>query len=211
MFIIKTVVLLLIHCLYSYSQECENGSDSENGVCIAKSTNVKVPKGANIHGKPVEVDMNVCNDRHPQCTGYAENGECVKNPGWMIVNCPVSCNACHLLDPKIRCQRSSLNMTVGPAFGPGEMNLMFNGIVNHFSSQFDVKVLSSDPWLVQFDNFITDEEIDAIISTVEGNWERSTDTGFYLSIYKYIYLSIYLSTYLSIYKSIHLTIYELNT
>lgn len=96
--------------------------------------------------------MNICKDRHPQCIGYAEHGECSINPGWMIVNCPIryiiilqfnyfkfnqiflikcsksSCNACHLLDPKIRCQRAALNMTAGPAYGPGEMNIMFNGI-----------------------------------------------------------------------------------
>lgn len=61
--------------------------------------------------------------------------------------------------------------------------------MEYFSSQFEIQILSSDPWLVQFDNFITNEEIDAIISTVEGNWERSTDTGIHnLSISIYIFI-----------------------
>ena len=25
----------------------------------------------------------------------------MNSPGWMIVNCPVSCNACHLRDPNV--------------------------------------------------------------------------------------------------------------
>jgi len=37
--------------------------------------------------------------------------------------------------------------------------------------------MSTDPWVVVFDNFVSEEEINAMISTVEGNWERSTDTG----------------------------------
>ncbi|KAJ1403180.1 hypothetical protein B484DRAFT_475823 [Ochromonadaceae sp. CCMP2298] len=37
-------------------------------------------------------------------------------------------------------------------------------------------VLSTAPWVVTLDNFLTDAEADAIIST-QDQWERSTDTG----------------------------------
>ena len=38
----------------------------------------------------------------------------------MIISCAKSCNACHLRDPKIRCDRAALNMTVEPVYRPGK-------------------------------------------------------------------------------------------
>lgn len=67
-------------------------------------------------------------------------------------------------------------MSDTPAYAPGDMNRMFEGIVDRFSSVYDINVLSTDPWVVTFDNFLTDPEAKALISTVS-QWERSTDTG----------------------------------
>ena len=53
---------------------------------------------------------------------------------------------------------------------------MFANIAVEFP-HYGISVLSTSPWIVTFDNFLTDEEADALISTNEGNWERSTDTG----------------------------------
>ena len=38
------------------------------------------------------------------------------------------------------------------------------------------QVLSRDPWVVTFDNFLSDAEAKALISNVD-QWEQSTDTG----------------------------------
>jgi prolyl 4-hydroxylase len=57
------------------------------------------------------------------------------------------------------------------------MNDMFSSIERDFGDRYDITVMSTDPWVVVFDNFVSEEEINAMISTVEGNWERSTDTG----------------------------------
>ena len=95
----------------------------------------------------------------------------------MIVNCPQSCKACHLLDPKVRCNRNSLNMSTSPIYEPGGMNDMFESIERDFGSRYGVNIVSRDPWIVTFDNFMTDNEVNSLISTVEGTWERSTDTG----------------------------------
>ena len=35
--------------------------------------------------------------------GQSGHGEGDRNPGWMIVNCPRSCDQCEMLDPKKRC------------------------------------------------------------------------------------------------------------
>lgn len=61
--------------------------------------------GANTEGRPPEVSFANCVDRHHNCAVFERQGECHKNPGWMIVNCAKSCNACHLRDAKVRCQR----------------------------------------------------------------------------------------------------------
>jgi len=54
---------------------------------------------------------------------------------------------------------------------------MFENIQTEFGSTYGVNVLSTSPYIVTFDNFLTDEETDALISTVEGTWEQSTDSG----------------------------------
>ena len=67
-------------------------------------------------------------------------------------------------------------MTNIPSYLPGDMNKMFGNIVEKFGSTYEITVLSTDPWVVTFDNFLTDSEAKALISTVS-TWERSTDTG----------------------------------
>ncbi len=92
----------------------------------------------------------------------------------MIVNCPRICEACHLLDPKVRCDRKNLNVTEEHVYAPGDMSKMFNAIAPTFHDRYGVKVLMEDPFIVTFDNFLTDQEIDALLESVDGNWERST-------------------------------------
>ena len=138
--------------------------------------NSKLPQFANAEGKPRATEK-VCEDRHDQCKGFHSLGECDKNPGWMIVNCPKSCKACHLRDPAVRCPRHVLNMTQEPIYQPGDMNAMFERIVDRFGSKYEVNVLSKEPWIVTLDNFVSMEESKALISATGGKWERSTDTG----------------------------------
>lgn len=95
----------------------------------------------------------------------------------MTVNCPVSCNFCHLRDPKVRCPRERLNTTHTLAYEPGQMNEMFSNLKANFGDRYGIEILSTSPWIVTFENFVSDEEIENILASVHGNWERSTDTG----------------------------------
>lgn len=62
----------------------EEGSE----VCI------KTPKGANIHGKPIDASLSdVCKDRRRECGVYAKLGQCESAPGWMSVYCSKSCDS----------------------------------------------------------------------------------------------------------------------
>lgn len=143
---------------------------------VETASGVKIAKGSNSAGKAPEVDINVCVDRNEKCPSFMKSGECTRNPGWMIVNCPHSCDACELRDPKIRCDRGRLNITTTPVYGPGDMASMFSTIEEKWG-HYGIEVLSKEPWVVTFDNFLTEEETDALIETNKGNWERSTDTG----------------------------------
>ena len=70
-----------------------------------------------------------CADKHPNlCPNYAASGECLNNPGWMVINCARSCNACHLLDPGLRCDRGRLNISTTPFLVPGDLGGIFSAV-----------------------------------------------------------------------------------
>jgi len=166
---IVVFLLILINWVSAKSDEV-----CEDGVCV------NVPRGASVDGKPREAEKD-CKDRREACKGYASRGECEKNPGWMIVFCPESCNeccnGCELRNPKIRCDRERLEMSTEPIYEPGDMADMFNSIEERFGDRYGVEILSRDPFIVTFDNFVDDVEVDALIETNKNSFERSTDTG----------------------------------
>lgn len=94
----------------------------------------------------------------------------------MIISCAKSCNACHLRDPTLRCDRARLNITTSPVYAPGDMNSMFNSIVERFQDRYNITVISTSPWVVTFDGFVSEKEAASILSSVS-KFERSTDTG----------------------------------
>ncbi|XP_042241807.1 serine protease Hayan-like isoform X1 [Homarus americanus] len=49
-----------------------------------------------------------CEDHSPDCLQWASNALCDTDPGFMLQNCPVSCNAC--LDPDCVDKRASCNL-----------------------------------------------------------------------------------------------------
>ena len=121
-----------------------------------------------------------CKDLYPsQCRGYGE-AECMRNPGWMIVHCPVTCRACDLRSPKARCTRDFLNVTAAPAYAPGDMDTMFGALTSDAAfARFSPTVHSRDPWIVTLDNFLTDAEVDGLVHAKGLDFVRSTDTGAY--------------------------------
>lgn len=151
----------------------------ENDVClnpdVEKQENTRKTE-QKFEKKPPAASLDHCEDRYERCQEFASQNSCEDNPGWMIVNCPVSCNACSIRDPRIRCTRDFLNTTESLSYQPGQMKQMFEDIPLKYGEKYGVRVLSSDPYVVYFENFLTDEESDAFIS-LNNAWERSTDTG----------------------------------
>jgi len=88
---------LVIYTYFIFCLLCDRVSLAveETGVCAPGDQTCKnvaaaeavLPKGANADGRPLEASDD-CVDRHQQCVGFAQHGECVKNPGWMIVVSP---------------------------------------------------------------------------------------------------------------------------
>lgn len=42
---------------------------------------------------------------------------------------------------------------------------MFSSIIDRFGSTYNITVLSEDPWVVTFDDFLDDSEVNALITT----------------------------------------------
>lgn len=53
---------------------------------------------------------------------------------------------------------------------------MFRSIPERFAHLYDIDILSTSPWIVTLDKFLSDAEVEALITNVR-KWERSTDTG----------------------------------
>ena len=142
---------------------------------------------------------NPCQDRFSICKTQAETGGCSRSPGWMIVHCCESCdphlNSSELIDPKKRCSKEQLK-TPENVWKPGDLNKLFAGWAtdDELKGTYGLEVISSpepekynatwekaedgSPWVVVFDNFLTDDEVRDLIrgGEIEG-YERSTDQG----------------------------------
>ncbi|GKY90387.1 hypothetical protein MPSEU_000012700 [Mayamaea pseudoterrestris] len=135
----------------------------------------------------------ICLNKHAQCGFWASVGECEANPGFMNVNCAPVCQSCDQLSVEARCPMDNL----GPdAFqNPGDLNAMFERIVNEPSLQKYEPVVLSRPsykhgdtagnatysiglWMVMFENALSEDEAHQMIE-LGGllGYERSSDVG----------------------------------
>lgn len=151
-----------------------------------------IPKSAGPSSDP-------CQDRFSICKSQAKTGGCERSPGWMIVHCCESCdpyvNSSELIDPKKRCTKEHLK-TPEPAWKAGDLNKLFESWATDqkLKDELGLQVISSPepekygatwekakdgaPWVVVFDNFLTDKEVADLIrgGELEG-YDRSTDQG----------------------------------
>ena len=130
-----------------------------------------------------------CKDKLAQCKHWKSVGECMRHPGYMVINCAKTCKYCHLQsDYSLRCPMNKDYMSQTRVFPkPGDLNTMFENIITLYNSHknqteddgeitWDLEILSRDPWILRFDNFFDQKEADGIIGAA-GKFERSTDVG----------------------------------
>jgi prolyl 4-hydroxylase len=133
----------------------------------------------------------ICKNRKDFCALYAIKGQCDANPG-MKSECAPVCQSCEQMDVDIRCK---VDPDAVDALHPGDLDRLYEGITTNPSfEQYDRKILSRPsyspgdtaetadyqlgPWMVLFDNALTDEEADRFIEL--GNtvgFTRSTQAG----------------------------------
>jgi len=123
-----------------------------------------------------------CENEHDdiECTKFAKAGECERNPGWMAVKCARACGDCSLLNPGVRCTPENTNMSTVPGLKPGGINRMFERwFQDPAYAKYSPEIITrppEGPWVVMLHNFVSDEEIDAVLSK-SGTLKRSTDQG----------------------------------
>lgn len=106
-----------------------------------------------------------CVDSDTNCESWALTGQCVKNPEYMTTHCRKSCGVCGPYGPA--CERLS-----EAALQPGDMNETFERALVDFP-EYAPAVLHRDPWVVRFDNFLSDEEADHIVALCADSFQRS--------------------------------------
>ena len=112
-----------------------------------------------------------CMDRFAECADHAD--DCDITPGWMTINCPVTCNFCHLRDPKVRCSAATLNVSTEAVLAPGDMNTIFERL----ETIFNFTIISRDPWMAEKENALSDEDIDGLLGHPTVHWEQSHESG----------------------------------
>ena len=167
-----------------YSNEIEDVYEVEEvcdtkGICRFKNA-INLPSNNNIQKQQTELQhqLPTCVDRINQCAEFKRKGKCEDEPGEMSFNCPVTCNMCQLMDPRIRCDKARMNVSTTPSVPIGGLDKLFNKIVDNFSNTYDITVLSSDPWVITFDNFLTREEVDGFMQATDNSvdtWSKSVE------------------------------------
>eukprot|EP00814_Leptocylindrus_danicus_P007095 CAMPEP_0116021144 /NCGR_PEP_ID=MMETSP0321-20121206/10212_1 /TAXON_ID=163516 /ORGANISM="Leptocylindrus danicus var. danicus, Strain B650" /LENGTH=455 /DNA_ID=CAMNT_0003491959 /DNA_START=156 /DNA_END=1520 /DNA_ORIENTATION=+ len=138
-----------------------------------------------------------CVNKESSCAYWAATGSCEDHFSYMVSNCPKACMICDQLDVKLRCPVPETDEH--DAYKPGDLNAMFYRIANGEFDQYlpvihsapgdyvrtnqtsivdDSNVRLGGPWIVTFDDFVSDDEADRMISYgYEQGYERSLDVG----------------------------------
>jgi len=133
-------------------------------------------------------DEDMCRDSDASCPSRAGRQDCVNAPGWMVMKCSRSCEACHLRNPQVRCRRDLLNVKQTPSLKPGGVEAFFQRLLT--STDYNVTIhsrpggdprteldIADGPWVATLENFVTEEDGKAILGTVASQFARSTDQG----------------------------------
>jgi len=123
------------------------------------------------------IDPNVdtmCENQHRGCESWQKEGECDRNPGYMLDRCKKSCKACMLEVTEFRCVRHKTAVPAKPQ--AGDIDATFHRIMEKYS-QYSPTLLHEDPYIVELNGFLTEEEISVLRDTSANRWTQSVDAG----------------------------------
>ncbi len=109
-----------------------------------------------------------CHDTHESCATWAAAGECVSNQAFMLGACRYSCKLCGV-NYKQACYRDP---AMQPAAVAGTVDATFRELVERFP-HLRPRVLSRDPWVVYFDEFMPEADVDHLVKVGGHEFKRS--------------------------------------
>ena len=113
-----------------------------------------------------------CQNLHDSCESWAAAGECNRNEGFMAEHCAFSCRSCFLVR-RPECRRNS-TANDHPDVVAGTVDATFERLV---ASERAPLVLHREPWIIQFDDFLTHAEADRLVEVGGHNFEESRFLG----------------------------------
>jgi prolyl 4-hydroxylase len=109
-----------------------------------------------------------CRNHLRDCSYWAFQGECFNNPHYLDQHCAAACQTCDEIEIQPACLRDNYQPVMWEQ--PGELNQMFQRVATDPEFQkYSPNVLSGPqdenqgPWIVTLDDFLTQEECDALI------------------------------------------------
>jgi len=149
----------------------------ESGSFIAVRKVVERPKQKEgFFGGKINTDFDNdrdCKNEYRKCAEWAAEGECTNNPKFMNLSCASACNTCRYLNSEWRC---AIDPELPAFVHPDDVDRMFENMIANFTKYKPV-ILHKDPWLVVLDDFLTQEEVDGVLSVGTKNMKRSKDAG----------------------------------
>lgn len=105
-----------------------------------------------------------CADSHETCSTWAELGECDSNPYYMNAHCRAACKTCWMLN-------YTCNHIGEDAVVDGDISTAAQRLLR--LEEYTPTALSTDPWVIQLDTFISESQADEVIRVGGHNFERS--------------------------------------
>lgn len=163
------------HCAaWARDGECDANGIYMNAECARSCGNCDAPGGPAPAAGGEDEDEALaerrrrwprCTDKSADCAAWARDGECEANARFMKYRCSLSCDTCEQQDFHTRCRRPP-NATA--AMPPGQMDAMFaRAATSDAFARYGPRVLSTQPWVLVFDEFLSADEADAIVSLAE--------------------------------------------
>jgi len=149
-----------------------------------------------------------CQNRQELCAHWAASGECEANPGYMKIQCAPACQTCLQVDVRNRCpmpdpdkfpdayqpgelhemferiangEWDHLKTVIHSApdsYVPKRLRKYDSSSPNVTNAVNDDNVQLGGPWIVTFDNFLSDQEADRLIELgYEEEYTRSVEVG----------------------------------
>ena len=115
-------------------------------------------------------------EKPEECLAWAGDGQCKKNPGFMLEKCAFSCAKIEYAKQRYnkRCPKPD-NYTA--TLAPGRMRETFSRIMSGEFAQLEPELISDDPPVVLFHKFFSEAETDAFIRHGRGRYAKSLGVG----------------------------------